>query len=116
MGWKVGCSERRGSFQGDSLDRQGDGLLRVHLFFLSLFRMSGEYPNSVSICKYLQDQLCLWSPTTSLSSFNSMTPKDVRVLEWVQGRLRDTKRELALVPRGKQWVEKNNNNIMKYKV
>lgn len=71
----MGCSERRGSFTGDSLGRQGDGLLRVHLFFFSLYRMSGEYPNSVSICKYLQDQLCLWSPTTSLSSSNSMTPK-----------------------------------------
>ena len=26
----------------------------VYLIFFSLCRMSGEYPNSVSICKYLQ--------------------------------------------------------------
>lgn len=74
-GVEVGCSERRGSFTGDSLEPSGDDLLRVYLFFFFLFRMSGEYPNSVSICKYLQAQSCPWSPITSLSSFNSMTPR-----------------------------------------
>lgn len=54
IGWKVGRSERL-MHRGDSLDRWGDGLQKVYLFSFFLFRMSGEYPNSVSICKYLQD-------------------------------------------------------------
>ena len=58
MGRKKAGLEWKACLRGeaDSLrDLPGSKRFReVYLIFFSLCRMSGEYPNSVSICKYLQ--------------------------------------------------------------
>lgn len=50
------CSDER-----DPVSRWGDCYGGFTCLF-SLYRMAGEYPNFVSLCKYLHVLVCLWLP------------------------------------------------------
>jgi hypothetical protein len=55
-GWELGGASLTGKTQV-SLGRCDCGGL---ICWFSLSRMAGEYPNSVSICKYLHVLVCPW--------------------------------------------------------
>lgn len=50
----MGCSVRSEGHLCEPPERCSAALQSVYLLSLSLSRMSGEHPSSVSICKYLQ--------------------------------------------------------------